>query len=358
MVEGKLGKRADRSPPPAGSQPGRLRKCAQNLNFCTAFSTLRAVLRRAGLGQAVKVLHYGLIVATAWAAASVVLRATTLDFHPKTAAVTAAALDSSKTPRPRHGDNDAVILKRNLFGAADVETAEDDGGGPPAGGADLRLRGIASSKGASFAVFENTASGEQNVFAVGDRVFDGPKLVAVDPLGADVMLKGKKRRYEIESDEDALTAPAGGGADAKKGKPHRLAKPEKAAKGDKASRSSKKDKDTASGVKKTGENAYLVDRREVEHAVANLNEVITQARAVPVMTDGKASGFKLFAIRKGSIFDKIGLSDGDVVQKVNDTELSDPSKAVGLLEEIQSMDQIRVNFVRGGKPRSNTYTIR
>lgn len=357
---GKRRKRADRSPPPAGSQPGRLRKCAQNLNFCTAFSTLRAVLRRAGLGQAVKVLHYGLIVATAWAAASVVLRATSLDFHPKTAAVTSTGPDSPKAARPRHGDNDAVILKRNLFGAADVETAEDDGGGPPAGGADLRLRGIASSKGASFAVFENTASGEQNVFAVGERVFDGPKLVAVDPLGADVLMKGRKRRYEIESD-DALATPEDGAAETRKGKPRRLEKPEKpekAARGDKASKSSKKDKDAASGVKKTGENAYLVDRREVEHAVANLNEVITQARAVPVMTDGKASGFKLFAIRKGSIFDKIGLTDGDVVQKVNDTELSDPSKAVGLLEEIQSMDQIRVNFVRGGKPRSNTYTIR
>jgi type II secretion system protein C len=321
------------------------------------------VLRRAGLGQAVKVLHYGLIVATAWAAASVVLRATSLDLQPKTSAVPAAGQDSSKAARPRQGDNDAVILRRNLFGAADVETVDEDGGAAPAGGADLRLRGIASSKGASFAVFENTASGEQNVFAVGDRVFEGPKLVSVDPLGADVLLKGRKRRYEIESDDEALGSPTGSdGADAKTGKGRRLGKPEKAKakaeKPGKGDKSSKKDKNAPSGVKKTGENAYLVDRREVEHAVANLNEVITQARAVPVMTDGKASGFKLFAIRKGSIFDKIGLSDGDVVQRVNDTELSDPSKAVGLLEEIQSMDQIRVNFVRGGKPRSHTYTIR
>jgi len=30
------------------------------------------------------------------------------------------------------------------------------------------------------------------------------------------------------------------------------------------------------------------------------------------------------------------------------SELTDPSKAVGLLEEIQSVAQVRVNFVRSG----------
>ena len=92
--------------------------------------------------------------------------------------------------------------------------------------------------------------------------------------------------------------------------------------------------------------------------VANLNDVITQARAVPVMSGGKSAGFKLFSIRPGSIFQKIGLEDGDIVQRVNDTELTDPSKAVGLLEEVQSVAQVRVNFARSGKLHTYTYTIR
>lgn len=351
--------RGDASPPLPGSQPDCLRKCAQNLNFCGGFSTLRAVLRRAGLGQAVKVLHLGLVVVTAWAAASFVLRAASLDLHPNLSKVVPAPApdgEAAKAGRSRRGDNDAIILRRNLFGAADVESDTEDATSP-AGSAELKLRGIASSKGASFAVFENTSSGEQNVFAIGDRIFDGPKLVAVDPAGADVLVKGRKRRYVLEEEDTLATDGAAEGGRAKKGK-GRASKVPQSAKSAKSEKSGKHaDKETG-GVKKTGDNAFLVDRREVEHAVANLNEVITQARAVPVMTDGKASGFKLFSIKKGSIFDKIGLSDGDVVQKVNDTELSDPSKAVGLLEEIQSMDQIRINFLRGGKPRSNTYTIR
>jgi len=281
----------------------------------------------------VAVLHYVLIALSAWAAAVVVIKLAGLDLSPKVQTKASAESENLVASRGRRAADDNLILKRNLFGATDLDV--DSVEAPAAGESDLKLRGVASSEGTDFAVFENISSGEQNVFAVGEKVFDGPKLVSVDTEGADVLLRGRKRRYEIE--EDA----AGGSGRAQQG-------------GEKA----RKKAEAGSGVKKTGEGAYLVDRREVEHAVANLNEVITQARAVPVLQEGKSTGFKLFSIRPNSIFQKIGLVDGDIVQRVNDTELTDPSKAVGLLEEIQSMDQIRVGFVRSGKQQTFTYTIR
>ena len=309
------------------------------MNFCPVFSTLRAVLRRAGLRQAARVVHYCLIVLAAWAAAVVVVKIAGMDMHPKVAATAPVEGAAVKAPKNRRGANDAVILRRNLFGAGDVDVDTEEA--PATSGADLRLRGVASSEGKSFAVFENTASGEQNVFGVGDKVFDGPRLVSVDSTGAEVTFRGRKRRYEIEEE----AAPPAAEREKNEKKTGRAATPAR--------------KHTAAaGVKKTGENAYLVDRREVEHTVTNLNEVITQVRAVPVLTDGKSAGFKLSSIRRGSIFEKIGLLDGDIVQRVNDTELTDPSRAVGLLEEIQSMGQIRVNFVRSGKLHTYTYTIR
>jgi general secretion pathway protein C len=279
-----------------------------------------------------------------------VVKLAALDFHPKTAASEAPDSAETKLPRAKHGPDDAIVLKRNLFGATDIDVESSDS--PAPGGADLRLRGIASLATTAFAVFENTASGEQNVFRVGDRVFDGPKLVTVDATGAEVLLRGKKRRYEIEEENTVASVEESHGS-AK----HGASRYEKSDKSDKTGKGGK-DKGATSGVRKTGENAYLVDRKEVEHVVANLNEVITQARAVPVITGGKSNGFKLFSIRPGSIFEKVGLHDGDIVQRVNDTELTDPSKAVGLLEEIQSVAQVRVNFVRSGKLHTYTYTIR
>lgn len=289
-----------------------------------------------------------MIVLAAWAAAVVVVKAASLNLHPKVTTAAPAQSEPVKVSKSRRGGDDDVILKRNLFGATDLEVASDSTT-PAAGSDDLQLRGVAFSPTGSWAVFENTSSGEQNVFGIGDKVFEGPELTAVDAGGADVILRGKTRRYElkeesVESNAEPEPTPRAGRAGIRNAST-------KEKKSDKAP-------SATSGVKKTGEGAYLVDRREIESVVANLNEVITQARAVPAVSNGKSNGFKLFAIRQGSIFQKVGLEDGDIVQRVNDTELTDPSKAVGLLEEIQSMGQIRVNFVRGGKPRTYTYTIR
>ncbi|MBI5504905.1 MAG: hypothetical protein HY899_08880 [Deltaproteobacteria bacterium] len=332
------GGRADLNPLDPGSQLDKLRKSAQNLNFYFDFPTLPMVLRGALLRRVSQVAHYALIAVAAWAAAVVVVKAAALDLHP-TLEVTAATPDA---PGPaesssRRREDDARILRRNLFGAAPLEEAEE--AAPASTPTELRLRGVAISESGSFALFENLASSQQNVFAVGEKVFDGPRLVAVDAAGAVVTFKNKKQRYELAQE---ATSPAAGDT----------SKDPKAPARDKAGRG-----DKSGGVRKTGESSYLVDRREVDYAVSNLNEVITQVRAVPVLKDGQSIGFKLFNIRGGSIFEKIGLHDGDIVQKVNDKDLSDPSRAIGLLEEVQSMSQIRVNFLRGGKPHSNTYTV-
>jgi len=290
------------------------------------------VLRTAGLRRALRVAHYALVVVTAYAGAVVVVKAADLDLEPDLPEVSTAPVREQDDGQRRVGEG--VIFRRNLFGVAGVEADEDVT--VAASRADLRLRGVAQGEQGAFAVFEDKASGKQNVFAVGDKVFDGPRLVSVDARSAIVAYKGKKQRYELEEDQ------AQDGGEDRKNR-DRSGKTASSA--------------NAGGIRKTGDSAFLVDRREVDHSVANLNEVITQVRAVPVLKDGQSSGFKLFNIRGGSIFERMGLQDGDIVQRVNDNELSDPSRAIGLLEEVQSMGEIRVDFLRAGKPHSYRYTI-
>ena len=333
--------------PVSGSQLDNLPKSAQNLNFYFDFLTLRVVIRGAVVRRASRIAHYALIAVAAWAAAAVVVKATSLDLHPK--------VDVATTPQEASGpsefsskrrDDEAKILRRNLFGAAPIEDTDD--AAPVATAVELRLRGVAISERGSFALFENTGTSAQNVFGIGDTIFDGPRLVSVDAAGAVVAFRNKKQRYDLEQQPEAA-------ADAETTKPGKEARNAKDAK--QGGRTKAAHSDKGGGVRKTGESSYLVDRREVDYAVSNLNEVITQVRAVPVLKDGHSIGFRLFNIRGGSIFEKIGLRDGDIVQKVNDNDLSDPSRAMGLLEEVQSMGQIRVNFLRSGKPHSNTYTV-
>src|SRR5690606_33360651 len=78
--------------------------------------------------------------------------------------------------------------------------------------------------------------------------------------------------------------------------------------------------DEASGIEQVDENTYVIPRDEIDKQLANLNTIATQARIVPSFKNGQANGFKVFSIRPGSIYQKIGVQNGDVIRRINGYE--------------------------------------
>jgi general secretion pathway protein C len=295
------------------------------------------VLRGSGLRRVVRAGRWVLVVLTAWASA---LAANQIIF-PDPGAGAGSEVERRATPDRVRGASSqldpSIILERNLFGSAPVaEVASSDRAGRGFDNS-LKLRGTAFSEGRAFAVFEN-GDGAQEVFIVGERVFEGARVHSIEPEAAVLAAGGRRRRYEIEEEETEEEDGREGNGGGRK----RDAAPT----------------GPTGGIRATSPGNYVVDRREVDFAIENLNYVITQARAVPVLRDGKATGYKLFNIRPGSLFERLGLRNGDVVQRINGNELDNPGKAVGLLDEIQSMEEIRMDFLRGGKPLTFEYAVR
>jgi general secretion pathway protein C len=252
----------------------------------------------------------------------------------RTAAAGAAVTRRAVTP------DYSVILERNLFGDEPLQAAAAPAGGSEAtaGPLDLRLRGTAKVDDLGYAVIEDVAAARQEVFVVGERVFDGPQLVDVRPGVAILLGGGRTQTLEIA---EAAAGDAGQAAR------------ERATGNGRGRRA-----DALDGIRQTGENAFLVDRREVEHSIENLNQIATQMRAVPFMRDGATVGFRVFNIRRNSVFDRMGLRNGDVIQRVNGVDLDSPTKALALLEDVQTSQEIRVDLVRGDAPSTLTYTVR
>ena len=275
-----------------------------------------------------------LFVVTAWAAAVVLSNTLAWWMDPGIPELVSAAAspDSAAPPAAskRARSPESSILRRDLFGAAPDDVEFDGGETTVASDSELRLRGTARADGRGYAVLEEIDSGQQGIFAVDERIFDGPRLVSVEADAVVVAARGRRRRIEltVREDEDPAGSRRPGAAPPSSGT-----------------------------IRRTGDGTFVVDRRQVDHSIENLNQVITQARAVPVLKDGAGIGFRLFNIRSGSIFERMGLRNGDVVQRVNGVEMNDPSKALGLLDEVQSVDEIRVDFLRGGKPRTHAYAI-
>lgn len=112
------------------------------------------------------------------------------------------------------------------------------------------------------------------------------------------------------------------------------------------------------GIKKISEDNFVVDKGFVDTTLENINQVITQARAVPNFVDGKVNGFKLFAIKPGSIYEQLGLQNGDIVLKVNGIALDSPAKALELYGDLQNLTELTIDYEREGSRRTTRYTVR
>src|SRR5512137_964558 len=113
-----------------------------------------------------------------------------------------------------------------------------------------------------------------------------------------------------------------------------------------------------SGIKKVGEGKFMVDQREIASSTENLNQVLTQARALPYLEGGKTVGFRISEIVPGSIYEKIGLVNGDVVQRVNSQDVDDPGRFFQLYQGLKDEKRISIDLLRNGQRQSLNYEVR
>ena len=213
------------------------------------------------------------------------------------------------------------ILDRGLFGEG-----KGPSGGPAAESTNYKLIGTIEGGSFSGAVLED-ASG-QAFYGINQKLPDGSQIIRV--MRDKVTLQRSDRsKIDIKiADDDKIVnvqAPAG---------------------------------NAATGVKRMSEGKYMVDQREMLASTENMSQVLTQARALPYMEQGKTVGFRISEIVPGSIYEKIGLQNGDVIQKVNSQEVDDPAKFFQLYQGLRTERFIAIDLIRGGARQTLNYEIR
>jgi len=112
------------------------------------------------------------------------------------------------------------------------------------------------------------------------------------------------------------------------------------------------------GVRKVSDNKWMVDQREMLASTENMSQALTQARALPYMEQGKTVGFRISEIVPGSIYEKIGLQNGDVIQRVNSQDVDDPAKFFQLYQGLRTERSITIDLLRSGQRQTLNYEIR
>ncbi|MBI4124948.1 MAG: hypothetical protein HY466_03330 [Deltaproteobacteria bacterium] len=111
------------------------------------------------------------------------------------------------------------------------------------------------------------------------------------------------------------------------------------------------------GIQKEAEGKFMIDQREVQNALTNIDRLYTEIRAVPNFAGGKVSGMKILSVKQGSIFDKLGLQRGDILKKINGLEL-DVKRGFEIFSQLKDSNQLSVDLIRQGQNETFEYEIR
>jgi general secretion pathway protein C len=194
-----------------------------------------------------------------------------------------------------------------------------------------------------FIIVEDDNNHEQSLYRMGDDIPDAGKLVGVYKDHAIVLHEGRRIKIQMPAEDN--------GAPAEVPRPFGLPGA--------TFRRFMRGRANQSGVREINPNRYVLDRSTVNNNLNNLAALFTQVRAIPNLgPDGQSHGFKLSEIQPDSIFQQIGLRDGDVLTGVGGQSVGDPAQAMQLLASLRNQNSVSLTVMRGGQAVQLQYNIR
>jgi len=253
-------------------------------------------------------------------------------------AVVPAPSASAQQAAPQHRPASfAPITRRNIFNSAPKPVAVAPTPSRPRHAPvtvvqplnlNVRLTGtvVGNSPDGSFAMILDVAGREEHLFRLGDKVLDEGLVAEITRDTVRLTRGGAEQVLRL------FEEPPQPGAVAPVSVQRQTVSPEQA--------------------------RFTIDRGEVDEALGDLPRLLTQARLLPNFRSGQTDGFRIFNIVPGSLFARIGLQNGDVLHRVNDTAIEDPSKFMGIFEDLKNESQITLDLVRGNERKTFEYEIR
>jgi general secretion pathway protein C len=219
-----------------------------------------------------------------------------------------------------------IIMDRNLFGSlekgsAEIQVEELEALEPTSLKVVL-LGTVTGDEESAFAVVEETDKRKQGLYRVGDSIQDA--IVKRILRGKVVIRAGDKD--EILTMEEASA--------------------------------SRTDRRPSIEAPVDRGRTITVSRSELESSLENINELLSQVRVRPHYKDGDPDGLRVDRIKPGSIFSKLGLRNGDVVQGINGEPIEGPDDILEMYENLRSGSYMSVQLTRRNRPETLNYRFR
>jgi general secretion pathway protein C len=267
--------------------------------------------------------------------------------------VSPAAIEPKADEIRRQSDFD-IVVQRNIFDSNEAPVSADqagasDGAAVPTGEAvktslSIKVLGVMmigdGKDGRSSTSIES--GGKTDAYGVGQEmaIASNAKLVQIKPERIEFVNGGRLEYAELDMGlGESIFGPP-------KSTVASITETEKAAPAAKEG-----------GVAKVAENKFAIEQKEIDNALANPELLYTEIRAVPNFENGKVSGMKVLSIKPGSIFSKLGIKRGDILQQINGLDL-DVKQGFQIFSQLKDQKNFNMNVQRDGVKTTLEYEIR
>jgi general secretion pathway protein C len=113
-----------------------------------------------------------------------------------------------------------------------------------------------------------------------------------------------------------------------------------------------------SGIVRVDAATWRVGRELILEQFGDLGRLSTQARVMPYIVQGQPQGFRVTRLKRNSLLQKIGLQNGDIIQKVNGSSITSPGDALRGLQQLHNASTVRLEILRRKRSTTLTYELR
>lgn len=224
-----------------------------------------------------------------------------------------------------------VIAERNLFGSTDKMIGGKPSPDKAQPASDLSalydLRGTVAGDGRfSFAILTEKIGKKQKLYKLGDAI-GGGRITKIMRNAIAVKVGGEEKIMKIvETSESPILSPTAT-----------------------AGRS----------LPTTGPSGSMtVNRNDLTSRFKNIGSLLSKAQIRPYFSMGAPDGFLITNIRPGSIYQQLGISNGDIIQGINNQKIRTIDDVMALYNNVINASNVTLNIKRQGRLQNLNYIFK
>ena len=242
---------------------------------------------------------------------------------------------------PAEADNPDIIIKRNIFGSSGLSSAKQNPEQDTKVNsisvlkAQLRLLAtVAGDEEVACAVIENVKTKIQDLYRIGD-IIEGTRIERIDRNKIVLVNEGQREvlnLYVTDGNSDRIE---------KSAEPVIAQKP-----------------DAAEAVNVISPTEREINKKAFLARVGGMEAIIKTVQIAPYVEDGKEKGVRITGLEGLSMARFVGFENGDIIQNINGSTVTNRRKAFQILRKARSQSSISIQLLRGQQEKKLSFGIK